>query len=1308
MGQVVTFYSYKGGTGRTMALANLAWIMASNGLRVLAVDFDLESPGLHRYFHPFLPDPRLQRTQGVVEIIRKAAAAALDVRLRSDDENEIVAAHTAQANVVKHAVSVDWASFPDGGTLDLLPAGQQQPGYSDEVSTFDWGNFYDRLGGRRFLELLGRSMRDNYDYVLLDSRTGLSDVAGLLTVEFPDIVVNCFTLSTQSVAGAASVSKYLRDLPAGRTVRILPVPMRVEDAEQAKLEAGRDYARASFGDYLEDLDPDRRERYWSEVEIPYKPYYAYEEILATFGDRPRQEGTLLAAFERLAAVVTDGRVTRLRPVDETARRRTLGVYEQPRTTAETRVLVSYASIDRTWAEWIAVAIADAGAEATIHDVSQHSRSRHLDEAAHLLSRNNRVMTVLSPSYVVSDNARDLWKLTAERATGAPGSLTPVRMDSMRYPPPFTDQPAVELYGLDAEQARTAVLEGLDLRTPMTPARVSVARHRVRYPADAPQVSNLAPRNNTFVGRDVLLERVRDRLATAPDRVVPQSLIGLGGVGKTQIALEFAHRFAADYDTIWWVSADPIGQARSGLAELAVKREVATSSMPVPERVRLVLESLRLGSRWLLVLDNADDPEAFRGLVPPSGGHVLITSRNPSWSEDTEIIQVDAFAREESVALLRRRAPHVAEGDAAELAELLGDLPLAVEQAGAWLKATAMPVERYVEMLRDELPRMLAQPAPGPELQYPDSAAATWLLSLQRMRREMPAAAKVLEICAFFGPDPIPVSLLSGDRFKRYLVAVDPSLVDPLLRIRVIWEIGRYALARIDPGQSSLQMHRLVQVVIRNSLAGDARDLSRHEAQLILSEANPNYPDRPENWPRYAELWPHADPADVPTSTEPEVRQFVLDLVRYLWRSGDLVSSQELAERALTWWDPDGTSHDPTVLLMRFHLANALRLLARYEEAYTIDLEVRDRMRTVLPERHPYVLMVAQSLGGDLRELGRYQESRQLDEETLAGFQDEFGEDNDRTLMALNNLAVSLRLAGEFGTATRIDEDTLARRRQSLGASNPYTLYSAASLARDLREQGDYDKSHDLLLRTLATSREVMGADHLETLRTANSLAVSYKKRAEFDAAWTTAMDTLVVMQRFHGHDHTDTLACSVNLACAESSLGDDEGARARAQEALRQYRIQRGDEHLLTLTCEHNLAIFIRKLGRPGESRPLAEHAWHHLDRLLGEQHPYTLVSQANLANDLFELGDRERARELDERTYGILRRLLGPDHPDVLAVGSNLAVSLRLAGETDPAENLKLRLVARASGKLGTGHPNTVLMNESRRINLEIEPPWV
>lgn len=329
-GQIITFYSYKGGTGRSMALANTAWILASNGKRVLAVDWDLEAPGLHRYFAPFLVDKGLTASDGVIDFVIDYTTEAMT----PPQEGEVVPKdwYVQYADLPRYAASLEWEGwdFPGDGTLDFVSAGRQGPSYPTRVNTFDWQSFYDRHGGGVLLEAAREKMREEYDYILIDSRTGVSDTAGICAVQMPDLLVVCFTLNNQSIDGAAAVAgSVYRERGGSPGFQIFPVPMRIESAEKEKLEARREYARRRFALFPDRLDGGEREQYWGAVEMPYVPFYAYEEVLATFGDRPGSPVSLLGAAERLTSFLTGGEVQRLVPVPDPVRQEVLAAYSRP-------------------------------------------------------------------------------------------------------------------------------------------------------------------------------------------------------------------------------------------------------------------------------------------------------------------------------------------------------------------------------------------------------------------------------------------------------------------------------------------------------------------------------------------------------------------------------------------------------------------------------------------------------------------------------------------------------------------------------------------------------------------------------------------------------------------------------------------------------------------------------------------------------------------------------------------------------------------------------------------------------------------
>jgi cellulose biosynthesis protein BcsQ len=339
-GKIVTFYSYKGGTGRSMALANVGWILASQGKKVLAIDWDLEAPGLHRYFHPFLEDKELTESQGLIDYVVEFAEAARQAhRTKPKSVDGSIAAQSWQdryRSLLRYTYSLDW-EFGEG-TLDFVPAGQQGPSYALRVNGFDWREFYEKLGGGVLLEGLKERLRADYDYVLIDSRTGISDTSGICTVQMPDELVICFTLNQQSMKGAAAVAESAdlqRRLPNGEpSLRIWPLPTRVDLAEKERLDAARLAAHSMFEGYLRHIPRAERAEYWDAMEVLYQAYYAYEEVLAVFADTGRARASILPSFEKVTRYVSGGTVTALRPMAEEDRRRGLEDFRRVSPSAE--------------------------------------------------------------------------------------------------------------------------------------------------------------------------------------------------------------------------------------------------------------------------------------------------------------------------------------------------------------------------------------------------------------------------------------------------------------------------------------------------------------------------------------------------------------------------------------------------------------------------------------------------------------------------------------------------------------------------------------------------------------------------------------------------------------------------------------------------------------------------------------------------------------------------------------------------------------------------------------------------------------
>ena len=449
-GKIITFYSYKGGTGRSMAVANVGWILASRGRRVLAIDWDLEAPGLHRYFQPFLLDQELRASPGIIDLVWDYTAAVMD--LSRDDDDPL----KTYRQIRRYATSIDF-DFSDPGVLDFVPAGQQDAGYAQRVTSFDWRGFYERHGGGALIDALREQTTADYDYILIDSRTGLADSVGICTVHLPDILVNCMTLSGQNIDGGFAVAQSALNQRAARPLRIMPVLMRVEDAETSKAEAGRDYVRRRFDPMLSWLPADERDRYWGEVEVPYKPFYAYEEILATVGDRAKQEGTLLAALERVTTRISDGAVSALAPMDEEERRRLLASFERRLFVADEICIVA-AREDFAWREWISWVLSSEGYRVSVAEDRLRVGGDITVELTSLLSRAAAVIAIVSPALANSPGWRQITDAIARRdPAGTQRLMIPVNVSEAQSDLLDT-RLGIDLTGLSADEAQDALTD----------------------------------------------------------------------------------------------------------------------------------------------------------------------------------------------------------------------------------------------------------------------------------------------------------------------------------------------------------------------------------------------------------------------------------------------------------------------------------------------------------------------------------------------------------------------------------------------------------------------------------------------------------------------------------------------------------------------------------------------------------------------------------------------------------------------------------------------------------------------------------
>ncbi len=827
----------------------------------------------------------------------------------------------------------------------------------------------------------------------------------------------------------------------------------------------------------------------------------------------------------------------------------------------------------------------------------------------------------------------------------------------------------------------------------------------RHPVAATVVASVPGRNPHFTGRQPLLDAIRSALTR---RTVPPLVVhGLGGVGKSQLAAEYAHRWSDRYDLMWWIPAEQPTQIPAALAALGQRLDLP-ASRDMQQTAATVLEALETTAlRWLLVYDNADRPEDVRPLMPATGGHAIVTTRNIAWAGADDDVEVPVFARTESVDLVCRRGRDISPGEADRLADRLGDLPLALAQVAAMQAATRMPVPEYLRLFGEHLDELLsAVPAGG----YPRTVATLVALALDRLQTEAPAAAQLLAMFAFLSPEPVPVALLRSGRDG----AVSPPLGRALFQLdsmdRVVGELGRYGLARVDPHGPHIQVHRLVQLVLRETLPGDLAARVRLDVHRLLAAANPGDPDDPRTWALHAEIGSHVVPAGLARSTLESARRVVLDQIRYLYSVGDYESSRRLAASAVSDWSapPDdgglGPEHELTVLAIRHH-ANALRALGNYEESQRMTAEALERLRTSsrYGPGHPRTIDMAGVVGQYLRVTGSYQEALAVDEEAAAAARRSYGPEHPNTLRILGNVAVSRRLIGDVAAAFAIDQELEQALTTRFGNDDPRTLRATGNLILDLYDLGRYRDALSMLNGVLPRYRERLGQKHMDVLVVGRMEALALRKTGQVTAAVEQARDNYHDCHVILGPDHEHTLAAVMTYANALTAAGDPVGARSLAAEAITRYRRRFGERNPLTLAAATNLGSILRALGDRREAHQIDQITLGELRQKLGATHPYTLASAVGLATDLAQSHDPGAARALSERTYAGFRQARGATHPDTLTCAVNLAHDL---GGTDRQRKLLDRSIAGLATALGPDHPAVTAAQAGHRLECDIEPP--
>jgi Tetratricopeptide repeat len=678
---------------------------------------------------------------------------------------------------------------------------------------------------------------------------------------------------------------------------------------------------------------------------------------------------------------------------------------------------------------------------------------------------------------------------------------------------------------------------------------------------------LAPRPVFLAGREELLAELANRMAGdegAGPRVV--ALYGLGGAGKTSVALEYAHRQLGGVGLAWQLAAEDPAVLAAGFGELAAQLDAAERGDPVAA-VHSVLAASP--AAWLLVFDNAPDRASVAPFVPPAGpGRVLITSRNQIWPFG-QAVDVPVLDPQVAAEFLGNRTGDPDRRAALGLAAELGGLPLALEQAAAYVQATGNSLAGYLASFRQRRADLLGR---GEPTGYPQTVATTWRLAFEDLQQVTPGAAGLLRLLAFCAPEAIPLRVLLQPRpglagqFGEQAAPVLTSLLeDELAAGDAVAALRRYSLIS-PPADGSVSVHRLVQAVTADQMPAELAGQWRQAAAALIEAAIPDDPTLPETWPACAALLPHAQAALADDSDG------MARIAGYLGSSGSPAAARDLHRRVVAARERVLGPEHPDTLTARKYLAE-----------WTGNAGNAAGARDMLSALVPVAVRV-------------------------------LGPERPDTLLARSYLAYWIGQAGNPAGARDLYAALIPVEERVLGPEHSDVLIGRSQFARFIGEAGDPAGARDAYGALVLVDVRVFGPEHRTTLTARANLADWTGETGNAAEARDLLAELLPVRERVLGPEHPDTLTSRGILAYWTGRAGDAAAARDLFAELLPVRERVLGPEHPYTLGTRYHLADWTGQAGDAAAARDLFAELLPVRERVLGPEHPYTLDSRRELA----------------------------------------------------------------------------------------------
>ena len=831
--------------------------------------------------------------------------------------------------------------------------------------------------------------------------------------------------------------------------------------------------------------------------------------------------------------------------------------------------VSYTQTDRAWAEWIAWQLEEAGHRVLLQAWDFVPGTNWIKSMHEGVAKADRTIAVLSETYLKSVYGGAEWQLAwAADPTGQDRRLLVVRVSDCDRPGLLAGVVGVDLFGSGEVQTRVRLQQMIadavsGRRKPETAPVFPLAQrsisHGARFPGALPRVWNVPARNPNFTGRAEGLSVLAKGFA-ANRMVTVHSLHGMGGVGKSQLATEYAHTHAENYDAVWWLTAEEPTLLPEQLARLAMALGVEPRSGDAESVRSAAHQALRDAGGWLLVFDNAESTDVVRYWLPTAPqapgtpGHALVTTRREGFDALGQQVDLDVMELRESVQLLRTRTPALEEQVAEQIATELDRLPLALEQAAAYLNKTGIAPLDYLRLLRTRTHEVIQRGrVDGRDV----TIATLWDLSFERLTAHVPAAVQLLDLCAYLAPVSIPLSLFTAHP-DLLPVPLAGSTRDALQFTDVIEAVVDYSLVKRTP--DGLLLHRLVQAAIR------ARHLTGRDAAVLalLRASVPEGPfGGPQDWSRWAGLLPHVLTVAARVVDEPEL--------------GQERSANGVGIRHCAWLlDRAGTY---------------LRAQGRYRDALPLTRRALNLDEEALGPDHPDVATHLGNLALIMRALGQPEAARPLAERASSIVEAALGPEHPDVATQLNTLTLILRDLGEPGAARPLIARALRITEAALGPDHPEVASRLSNYAAVLRALGEPAAARPLAERALTIAEASLGSDHPAVATRLTTFALVLRDLGEAAAARPLAERALMIHESAMRPDHPDVATSLSNLAIVLRDLGEAGAARPLAERALSITEVALGPDHPAVAVRLLNLAVILQDLGEVGAAQSLAQQA---------------------------------------------------------------------------------------------------------------------